>query len=83
MLTTKDLQKHLEDKVATKDYLIDNWLEYVVFPNYVGSSQGFPCPDGVSLTEADCLLRKRGFHVITNNGGGKTTIYISIPPQKP
>ncbi|WAW11391.1 hypothetical protein vBAcePPAc_0014 [Aeromonas phage vB_AceP_PAc] len=83
MITAKDLQKHLNDQIETKDILIDNWLKDIVFPNYIGSTQGFPCPDGVSLTEADSLLRKRGFHVITNNAGCKTTIYLSIPPRKP
>lgn len=84
MITARDLQKYLDDKSTTKDTLIDNWLKDVVFPNYIGSTQGFPCPDGVSLTEADSLLRKRGFHVITNNAGGKNAvIYLSIPPRKP
>lgn len=83
MITAKDLHKYLDDKMATKDTLIDNWLKDVVFPNYIGGGHGFICPDSVSLTEADSLLRKRGFQVTTNSSGGKAVIWLSLPPRKP
>ena len=83
MLTANDLQKYIDDKTAIKDDLIDTWLKDVVFPNYIGNTQGFVCPRGVSLVEADSMLRKRGFHVIISRASGKDTIYISIPPCKP
>lgn len=84
MITAKDLHKYLDDKTAAKDTLIDDWLKDIVFPNYIGwRTQGFICPSGVSLTEADSLLRKRGFHVTTNSSGGKAVIWLSLPPQKP
>lgn len=77
------MHRYLDDKMATKDTVIDNWLKDVVFLNYVGGSQGFICPGSVSLTEADSLLRKRGFHVTTASSGGKAVIWLSLPPRKP
>lgn len=82
MLTAKDLNNQINLVDTTKSKIIDTWLSEIVFPEFRENGQEFPCPDGVSLSAAKTLLKRRGFSVETFCDYEGAFIYITIPAQE-
>jgi hypothetical protein len=83
MFTAKDMYEVLKDKESNKGDIIDSWLQEVVLPKHslTGYNSSYNCPKGVSLCEAESLLKARGFSVTTFGGYQGDFITLTLPPQ--
>lgn len=83
MFTANDMYNVLKLKESNKGNIIDKWLQEVVLPErtLTGYNSGYECPEGVSLSEAEELLKLRGLSVKTHSSYQGRIINLEIPPQ--
>ena len=83
MYTAKDMYKDLKLHEQGKGFIIDKWLQEVVLPkrSLTGYNSGYACPEGITLTEAESLLKQRGFSVKTWSDYQGSFISLTIPSQ--
>lgn len=83
MYTAKDMYNDLKLQESEKGHIIDKWLQEVVLPkrSLTGYNSGYDCPKGVTLAEAENLLKLRGFSVKTWGDHQGNFIALTIPPQ--
>ena len=83
MYTAKDMYNDLKLQELKKGHIIDKWLQEVVLPTRSLSEYNSECacPEGVTLAEAENLLKLRGFAVKTCSDYQGSYISLTIPPQ--